>query len=92
MLKLSPYPGRGIPDAGNESNLEHRDHFGYPVFVCWRADDAAGKSVKIMVGFPFINSERINGILLMDRDAIEAAANANYQIRDTEVVLFAQVG
>jgi hypothetical protein len=44
-----------------------------------------------MVGFPTINSERINGALLSDRDALEAAANANYKAGDAEALLFAQV-
>ncbi|MBR0783584.1 hypothetical protein [Bradyrhizobium iriomotense] len=40
-LKLRDnYPSRR-PSADDESNLEYRpEHFGYPVFVVWLADDA----------------------------------------------------
>ncbi len=92
MLTFIPYPGRGIPDASDASNIEHRAGYpGYPVFICWRANDEADNPVKIMIGFPSINSERINATLLANRDELEAAANANYKAGDLEVVLFAQV-
>jgi hypothetical protein len=91
MLTLMHYPGRGVPDASDASNIQHLAGYpGYPVFVCWRANDTADNPVKVMIGFPMINSERINATLLADRDELEAAANANYKPGDSEVVLFAQ--
>lgn len=92
MLKLRDYPG-GRPAADDESNLEYRpEHFGYPVFVVWMADDARGNSVKVSIGFPFIGSMRINAVLFNTRDELEAAANAQYKPGDSEVVVVAQFG
>jgi hypothetical protein len=91
-LTLRGYPG-DRPDAADESNLEYRpEHFGFPVFVKYAADDAEGRPVKVSIGFPFIKSPRINAILLNQRAQLEAAANAEYKPGDTEVVLFAQFG
>jgi hypothetical protein len=91
MIKLKDdYPGRGIPDASDASNTEHRGgYIGFPVFVCWRADDAQGNPVKVMIGFPTIVSERINAVLLNERAALQQAANAHYKPGDREVLLFA---
>ncbi|MGX1167509.1 hypothetical protein AB7M16_003775 [Bradyrhizobium sp. USDA 372] len=92
MLKLRDYPG-GRPAADNESNLEYRpEHFGYPVFVVWLADDAQGNPVKVSVGFSFIASSRINSALLDSRAELEAAASAEYTPGATEVVIIAQHG
>ncbi len=91
MLTLRDYPGRGIPDAGNESSIRYRDCPGYPMFVCWRADDDQGNSVNVLVGFQTIVAARINGILLSERAALQEAANAAYKPGDNEVMLLAPV-
>jgi hypothetical protein len=87
MISLQDYPGRGIPDAADESNIEYRDHAGYPQFVRWRANDDNGNPV--VIGVHTIKADRINAMLLGERAAIQAAANAAYNPGDTEVVLFA---
>ena len=89
MLTLIDYPGRGIPDAGVESNIEYRGHFGFPIFICWRANDEHGKPVKVVIGFHTIKAARVNAVLINDRAAIQNAANAIYKRGDSEVVLFA---
>ena len=92
MLKLRDYPG-GRPDAANEANIEYRSkHFGFPMFIVWMADDPQGKPVKVLVGFPFIVSERINSVLLESRAELEVAASAQCKPGDNEVVIFAQFG
>jgi hypothetical protein len=90
MIRLQDYPDRGIPDAADESNIEYRDNPGYPQFVRWRAIDADGNPVMVVIGVNTIKADRINAMLLADRAAIESAANAAYKARDSEVVVFAQ--
>jgi hypothetical protein len=89
MIILQDYPGRGIPDAADESNIEYREHLGYPLFVVWRAKDEHGKPVNVVIGFPTIKADRINAILVTERAAIQADANTVYKPGDTEVKLFA---
>lgn len=93
MLKLRDYPG-GIPNAINEANIEYRpEHSGYAMFVAWIADDTASEQpVKVSIGFPFINLERINGILLETRAELETAANKGYTGGNSEVVVLTQIG
>ena len=72
MLTLRSYPGRGIPDASNSSNTDHRGGYpGYPTFVCWLADDVQGNLVKVMVGVPSIVSGN-RAFLLNGGPALEA--------------------
>ncbi|HZK79950.1 MAG TPA: hypothetical protein VFC46_02765 [Humisphaera sp.] len=92
MITLQNYPGTGIPDAADESNIEYRNHRGFPQFVCWRANNDDGKPVKVVIGVHTIKADRINAMLINERTAIQAAANANYKPGDREVVLFAIVG
>jgi hypothetical protein len=89
MITLQDYPGRGIPDAADESNIEYRDHPGYPQFVRWRANDDDDNPVVVVIGVHTIKADRINAMLISERAAIQAAANAAYKPGDTEVMLFA---
>jgi hypothetical protein len=89
MLTLQDYPGRGVPDAADESNIEYRDVPRCALFVVWRAHDEHGKPVRVLVGFDTVKADLINAILVTERAALQAAANANYKSGDTEVVLFA---
>jgi hypothetical protein len=86
---MQDYPGRGIPDAADESNIEYRDTPGYPLFVVWRADAEHDKPMKVVIGVHTIKADRINAMLIKEREAIQAAANAVYKPGDTEIVLFA---
>lgn len=88
MITLQDYPGRGIPDAADESNIEYRKHPGYPQFVRWRANDDDDNPVIVVIGVHTVKADRINAILINERAAIQAAANAAYKPGDTEVVLF----
>jgi hypothetical protein len=92
LLTLHDYTGRGIPDATDESNIEYRKHDGFPQFVRWRASNAQGQLVMVVIGVHTIRSDRINAMLISERTAIEAAASAAYKPGDTEVVLFAPAG
>ncbi|MDN3278704.1 hypothetical protein QWJ07_30890 [Frankia sp. RB7] len=96
MLKLQDHPNaidaedlNGAPHAADESNIAPRQEPGSPIFVRWRAVDDKGQPVQVLVGFRSMNSARINPILSNSRDAIEAAANAEYKPGDSEVVLVA---
>jgi hypothetical protein len=89
MLILRDYPGRGIPDAADESNIEYRNHPGFPQFVRWLADNDDHQPVMVVIGVHTIKADRINALLINERAAIQAAANAAYKPGDTEVVLFA---
>jgi hypothetical protein len=92
MLTLQDYPGRGIPDAADEPNIEYREHPGFPQFVRWRAISDDNKPVMVVIGVHTIKADRINAMLISERAAIQAAANAAYKPGDTEVVLFAPAG
>ena len=89
MLTLKDYPGRGIPDATYELNIEFHDVPGFPMFICWRADDQHGKPVKVLIGFLNVVAARINAVLISERAALQDAANAADKPGDSEVVLLA---
>jgi len=57
--------------------------------VRWRANDHSGNPVVVVIGVHTIRGDRINGMLINERAAIQAAANLAYEPGNPEVVLFA---